>query len=189
MTMGIDLLTQSNDQKSLDFLATFLQFPRVRDALIAEAEKTPYFHLYGSEAMGRPLYMGRWWLHQYHEAGDMGARLHHIARPDADRQLHDHPYSFTSVVLRGGYVEALPKSQEGVWGADGREEVTLVERRTDLNPVVFRQAKDRHQIVSVLPDTLTLFITGPKSEEHSWGFYTQHGFISWREYLGESDEA
>ncbi len=168
------------------FLATFLQFPRVLEALIEEGNKTPYFHLFGGEP--RELYMGRWWLHEYKVPGDMGARLHHIARPDADRHLHDHPYPFVSVVLRGGYVEALPVSQEGIWKGD-REEVRLLERTTTLNPVLFREATDRHQIVSVLPDTLTLFITGPKPVEHKWGFYTPEGFVYWKTYLKEEDQA
>src|SRR3954462_14608228 len=33
--------------------------------------------------------------------------LHKINRPDADRHLHDHPWSFRSLILKGGYVEHI----------------------------------------------------------------------------------
>lgn len=31
--------------------------------------------------------------------------LHHIARADQDEHLHNHPWNFTSLILKGGYVE------------------------------------------------------------------------------------
>lgn len=39
-------------------------------------------------------------------------RLHHILRPDADAVLHDHPFNWRTIVLRGFYVE------EDVTGAE-----------------------------------------------------------------------
>jgi hypothetical protein len=35
----------------------------------------------------------------------LGIKLHHILRSDEDRDLHDHPWSFLSVILWGGYWE------------------------------------------------------------------------------------
>jgi hypothetical protein len=37
-----------------------------------------------------------------------GVKLHHILRSDDDRDLHDHPWSFLSIVLKGGYWEHTP---------------------------------------------------------------------------------
>jgi hypothetical protein len=42
-----------------------------------------------------------------------GVKLHHILRSDEDRDCHDHPWSFLSIVLRGGYWEHRPKIEQG----------------------------------------------------------------------------
>src|SRR5256885_1002755 len=34
--------------------------------------------------------------------------VHHLMRSDAERHLHDHPWSFVSIILRGGYREHTP---------------------------------------------------------------------------------
>jgi len=31
--------------------------------------------------------------------------LHHILRSDKDRHLHDHPWDYSSIILKGGYFE------------------------------------------------------------------------------------
>lgn len=88
--------------------------------------------------------------------------LHWILRPDANRDLHDHPVSFLSVVLRGGYVQETPR---------GREAVLLGQ---------YMPAEGAHRIVFVLPGTLTLVFAGPRRRE--WGFLTESGWVDWRTY-------
>lgn len=148
--------------------------PRLADAIIRRAMRTPYTHLQGADGS---LYMARFWLRPYAPDGrGIAARVHHIARADADRHLHDHPWNFVSVVLKGGYVEARPTSLDPDFEHESRaERCTLTERRA--GSVAFRRATDRHRIVSVQPDTWTLFITGPKL--HTWGFFTPHGKEYW----------
>lgn len=107
----------------------------------------------------RRLYILRAWC---------GAMLHWIHRPDSDRWLHDHPWCFFSIVLRGGYVEETPRGVRRVRWFN-------CNRSTDL-----------HRILSVEPGTITLVFTGPKVR--SWGFQTDLGWVGWREYLAEKDQ-
>ena len=121
------------------------------------------------------LYLRRWRIVQ---TPWFAIYLHKIATPDKDRDLHDHPWPFLSLVLRGGYDELLrtraywphtPPTQRGV-------------RRGWLS-IAFRRATDAHRIVSLhRTPTWTLVLTGRR--RRSWGFYTERGFIDWREYLG-----
>lgn len=147
----------------------------VAESLIQRALRTPYFHLYHADGT---LYMARFWLRPHAPSKRAwAARLHHLATPDYDRHLHDHPWDFISIVLSGGYKELRPAGIEPQF--EGEEERThLVDRR--VGSVVYRSCTDRHRIVSVLPDTWTLFITSPKRQW--WGFYTEFGKVHWRDY-------
>lgn len=51
---------------------------------------------------GGSLYMRRW---RFISTPWFGVRLHHIVRSDNDRELHDHPFTFLSFILAGGYFE------------------------------------------------------------------------------------
>ena len=148
------------------------------DRIIARARRTPYTHLHHADGS---LYMERFWLRPYSEdRGGVAARLHHIVTEDLDRDLHDHPWDFVSVVLRGGYVEARPinAGKPDFSAPDGGERVHFVSR--SAGSIAYRRATDRHRIVSVLPDTWTLFVTG--AARHWWGFYTPGGKVYWRDY-------
>jgi len=100
--------------------------------------------------------------------------LHWIVRPDPQPDMHDHPVSFVSLLVRGWYVEHRP--DENDYFADlGWEEPHVVRR---LN---VKRATDRHRIVEVSPGgALTLVFAGPVVR--SWGFHTPRGWVSWREY-------
>ena len=152
--------------------------------LIARAKRTPYWHLHHADGS---LYMERYWLRPYSDdRRGVAMRVHHIVTEDVDRELHNHPWDFLSVVLRGGYLEARPISVEPDFSEpDGSERVTLVSRKA--GSVAFRRATDRHRIVAVQPDTWTLFITGPKRQW--WGFYTPRGKVHWRDYVSAHNSA
>src|SRR5205085_165249 len=121
------------------------------------------------------LYMERFVLF---ETRWLSARLHNIASADFDRDMHDHPWNFASVVLQGGYTEERPPRNESPqW--NGYVEVRSSSRRA-AGSVAFRRALDRHLISAVDANTWTLFVYGRKL--HWWGFYTRHGKLHWREY-------
>lgn len=106
-------------------------------------------------------------------------RLHHILREDLDRDPHDHPFDFTSVILRGGYSEQRFTT--------AHVEVSPVRRplptvRYERGSVIRRRAEDLHILTSVDHGTWTLVFTSPKRKP--WGFSTiDRGWMSWREYV------
>lgn len=96
--------------------------------------------------------------------------LHWINKPDAEPWLHDHPVTFLSLILRGGYAEL----RQRVIGLKPRHRV-----RRWFN---FIRASDfdRHRIIFCRRNTLTLCLMGPKTRE--WGFHTPAGWIGWKHY-------
>ena len=78
--------------------------------------------------------------------------LHNFRKSDID-DLHDHPWPFMTIILKGGYYEHTPKGKfwRGVghigWGASANL------HRLELKPGVY---------------PWTLFFVGPKRKE--WGF-------------------
>jgi hypothetical protein len=84
--------------------------------------------------------------------------LHKIVRPDADHVLHDHPWDFATLCLRGGYVE-----------------VEYGPGETRLSPLLpgdlrLRAAEHVHRITEVIgPAAWTLVLHGPRRRE--WGFW------------------
>lgn len=88
--------------------------------------------------------------------------LHFINGPDPELEMHDHPVTFLSVILWGGYTEIR---------SDGPHARRLYN---------FVRATDAHVIVHVLPRTVTLAFMGPKVRE--WGFHTADGWVGWRTY-------
>lgn len=105
-------------------------------------------------------------------------KLHHIVRPDAGRDMHDHPWWFISFVLRGWYQEEVPFSY---WGS--------ALSRTRLRFIRWfnhKPATGLHRIVSI-PDrgVWTLVCCGPRRRE--WGFMRGSIWVDWRTYLGVND--
>lgn len=132
------------------------------DKLITYAKKNPYFHLEG--------YMERYWLVKPSRWCPISIRLHHILRSDDDRHLHDHPWSYATIILRGGYTEV-------------REGTKPQGRRKWYGPgsILFRGWKGFHRLEVPEGQTAwTCFIMGPY--KHKWGFK-----IPYPEYLGEEE--
>lgn len=121
------------------------------------------------------LYMRRWRL--LHNRF-FGLRVHNIVRSDADRELHDHPFSFVSIILAGGY-----------W------EHTVDGRKTWYGPgsVIFRSADVLHRLeldksypnepMSVECPAWTIVLRGP--ETRVWGFLTDKGWVEADAFINE----
>jgi hypothetical protein len=105
--------------------------------------------------------------------------LHWIRKPDKEPWLHDHPVSFFSFILRGGYTE-LRRTDEG-------KPYHKVNRWFNF---VRGRHTDAHRIVLARSNTLTLCFMGPKTRE--WGFHVWEemcpegtatpGWIMWKDY-------
>jgi hypothetical protein len=110
-------------------------------------------------------YLRRW---RIFECPWFGVYLHRIDGPDEGRDLHDHPWPFVSIVLRGGYIEEVP-DYYGV-------------RERSVRWVNFKAAEDRHRVASVDKPTWTLVLRGPRWRR--WGFLTDHGWVDHASYGG-----
>lgn len=136
--------------------------------IIDRAQKTPYFNL--------PGYMNRWWLVMPSSRLPFAVRVHHILRRDHDRDPHNHPWAFRTIILDGWYDEALLQP-------DGSEDV----RRVHAGMTQARDTKQYHRIEKISEGGVwTLFFMEKKSGE--WGFLQNGKHIHWREYLNEWDE-
>jgi len=102
--------------------------------------------------------------------------LHWIHHPDGDRDLHDHPWRFLSLVLWGSYWELTGKVGHRLWPQN-----LLVRRVRWLN---WKGLRDAHRIALVGEGgALTLVVTGRKRK--SWSFHDlcTGEETPWREYL------
>lgn len=115
------------------------------------------------------IYLTRWTLLSLF---GFALRLHKIRRPDHDACLHDHPWTFFTLILAGGYVEEM--ESDGVRHCAFRKPGSLL----------YRPATFRHRITS-LPGSrgfaISLVLMCRKSR--SWGFWTNQGFMPWRPFV------
>lgn len=121
-----------------------------------------------------------------------GVLLHRIDGPDPGMDLHDHPWPFVTIVLRGGYTEEAADARHACERAAQAE---LVERATcgrlggvargerrvwgrwsvHMMPLVMA-----HRIVAAEPGTVTLVLRRPKVR--TWGFFLPTGWVPWEDY-------
>jgi hypothetical protein len=132
----------------------------------------PYRHIYGPDGS---LYMRRHWIFNPYDVDYTrtwkwlpSVRLHWIRRADSDRHLHDHPWAWRTIILKGWYVE------ERIGGHTYRREAGYT-GTMDFG--------EFHRIQEVSPDGVwTLFITWRK--QGTWGFLVDGVKVPYREYLG-----
>ncbi len=118
-------------------------------------------------------YMLRWWLIPRNRF--LNVYLHKFCRDDYDRALHDHPFLFVSVMLRGKYIEHYPGN-------------TITRSAPS---VALRPAWWQHRVE--LPKRLdgsdipcwTLVVTGPRTR--TWGFHCGERFVPWYEFVDDAD--
>jgi hypothetical protein len=101
-----------------------------------------------------------------------GVYLHHIHRPDIDRDPHDHPWAFASLVIAGGYTER-------VW-PDKRDLAKCHLRQRDRWSLRLLRRSGAHIITEIQQSLWTLVVVGPRRAD--WGFWTPGGFVGWKEY-------
>ncbi|WP_231730639.1 MULTISPECIES: hypothetical protein [Sphingomonadales] len=120
-------------------------------------------------------YLRRWYVIPRNPSANV--YLHHILHSDDDRALHDHPWSNTSVLIGGRYVEHM--------AAPGGGEIRVTRHAGD---VVTRMASDAHRL-EIMPgeSAISLFITGPKVRD--WGFHCPKGWVPWQEFTSPEDSS
>lgn len=90
---------------------------------------------------------------------------HKILRSDWDRALHDHPWSFLSIILSGGYTEHTPDGQKFFPAGS-----VVKHRGSDLHRLELEKGKVAR----------TLVLTGPKYK--AWGFQAEDGWVHNEQY-------
>lgn len=131
-------------------------------------------HLYiGGE---QTPYMLRWFIIPTNHY--FNVYLHKFVRDDNDREMHDHPWSFFSVVLHGAYIEQI-----------GNDRADRITRRAPS--IAFRRATHKHRVELLFDKNLkpipcwTIVVTGPKIRV--WGFWCPKGFVPWTEFIDQSN--
>lgn len=90
--------------------------------------------------------------------------LHRFVGGDGDKELHDHPFDALSLILAGSYLEELPVRISLSQG--------IIKRRRRVRWLNWIRAGRMHRIVSIRPETWTLFIHN-RRRGRTWGFYTE----------------
>jgi hypothetical protein len=101
--------------------------------------------------------------------------VHKFLKSDPD-DVHDHPWSFATLILRGGYWEWRP-----TFDAEGRKNGE-VSRWCGAGSFRTARANTYHRI-ELDPNITcwTLFMPGRKQRD--WGFLVKNQWIQWEQYL------
>lgn len=101
--------------------------------------------------------------------------LHKFLKSDPD-DVHDHPWPYATVILKGGYWEWIPQfnrrgekfSEIAKWRGPGHFRTCGANsyHRIELDPEV---------------ECWTLFMPGPQTRD--WGFLTRSGWVQHEQYL------
>lgn len=91
--------------------------------------------------------------------------LHHFFAESRDRDPHDHPAAFLTIVLWGGYDDVQP---------DGTVD------RLRAGSIRFRRARHTHTTYAGPKGAITLVVMGPKTKP--WGFLRDGRYWPWRIY-------
>lgn len=127
-------------------------------------------------------YLQRW--HLVRSQAHASVYVHRILRSDDDRALHDHRSDNVSIILKGGYLEIVPRT----WA------IPLVPADTQQTRAIFhgqgevfdRAAEAAHRLeVEPGAEVITLFITGPTARE--WGFWCPQGWRRWQDFVAADD--
>ena len=101
--------------------------------------------------------------------------LHKFLKSDPD-DVHDHPWPYFTVILKGGYWEWIPQ-----FNNEGKKTGEIAHWR---GPGSFRwcSAQSYHRI-ELDPNVTawTLFMPGPKQRD--WGFLVRNRWVQWEQYL------
>jgi hypothetical protein len=107
--------------------------------------------------------------------------LHKFLKSDPD-DVHDHPWPFATLILRGGYWEWRPQFNE-----QGQK---IGEVARWCGPGSFRTARATtyHRIeLDPAVTCWTLFMPGPKQRD--WGFLVRNVWVQWEQYLKQRKAA
>lgn len=101
--------------------------------------------------------------------------LHHFLKGDPD-DVHDHPWSYATIILKGGYWEWIPQ-----FNAEGKK-ICEIGKWRGPGHFRFSKAESFHRIeLDPDVDCWTLFMPGPQKRE--WGFLVKNKWVNNGNYL------
>lgn len=101
--------------------------------------------------------------------------LHKFLKGDPD-DVHDHPWPYATLILKGGYYEWIPEGDE--------EHGLYIQRKVWRGPGHFRISKaTSYHRIELKPGVTawTLFMPGPQKRE--WGFLVRNKWIQHEKYF------
>lgn len=90
--------------------------------------------------------------------------IHKIYLPDRDEHLHNHPWDYFSLVLKGDFIE---QNEHGL-------------KTMNIGKFVFRNGRKYHKIFATGGVVTTLFITTKR--KYNWGYLVDGKFIGNKKY-------
>ena len=90
--------------------------------------------------------------------------LHKIYERDKDLHLHNHPWKFLGIIIKGSYIEQRPDK----------------EKIKSFGSLGWGDQRYFHKIKQVINPTISLFFVSIKTNE--WGYQTEKGFIDHKTY-------
>lgn len=119
--------------------------------------------------------------------------LHKIVRSDEDRDPHDHPWDFTTIPLRGKYIDErwIPVPDDGWLSSSiqvSRLPYSIVPEEVKTFKAYRRKAEHTHrvQLIEGKPVWTLVVIGKPRRK---WGFHTEGGWVPWQQYLNASADS
>ena len=101
--------------------------------------------------------------------------LHKFLKSDPD-DVHDHPWPYATLILRGGYWEWTPQFDES------GHRCGEISKWRGAGSLRFASAKSYHRIeLDPAVECWTLFMPGRKQRE--WGFLSKGKWIQWEKYI------
>lgn len=102
-----------------------------------------------------------------------GVYLHDLYEPDSDSDPHDHPWDFTSFIVKGSYLEVVYPAPHVTLEINYKRHWHQFSHHRMLR-------EQAHRILKVEPGTKSLIFVGRRSR--NWGFFTEMGWMSWQDY-------
>lgn len=138
---------------------------------------TPHFVIGGED---NP-YLLRWFVIPRNSVFNI--YLHKFLRSDDDRALHDHPWWFASLILKGGYYEHRQGGRRyrhagsvALRRPETLHRVELVRHKSATIPMY----GSKPWVICSEKRCWTLVFTGPKIR--NWGFACPKGWIPWQKF-------
>ena len=153
----------------------------------------PYVEKIGE---GNPSYMIRCHLTPFKWWPWRRVYLHVLGRPDKDREYHDHPWSFWTIILWGGYTE-----KSHILNDDGTPTGVYADDKLGWLSVRFRPATHAHKITKLHTKRVITLVLRSNQKDRDWGFWCKKRqdedgkkipasrqpwiWVPWRQYHGE----